>query len=569
MTTEFHAPTAHARRTARLRLAALPLGLALGLVSAAVKAEPVEFADDFSAESLRFTVDDRPDEDRQTRSYEILDDRVRMTLSATGEDNQAGAEIDAWGRSDLLTARISLDEVNLPPGDEPEARIRIGGQFWNDMADGGFDGRTGDVFVQLQLRMYGDGTQDARLCVDRETQADSGDSEGVPLFEGGANCDFFDDVVLELGAEYTLSVSVDRAAGVLTYSIDDDVRTVSLGQPVFTPAFDRRGVQFAQGGVPGRAVASVHAIGTDDYFQNFPTDPPVIGPYRPFFDLERAGTSLFVVDGRARFEVASSAEEQGRINLIAQGESDRIEAVLELSSESTFVAGPDGDTEPTARAYLGFTSYNDTAEGGFNANEGNVFAAIELNRYANGMPLIEYCLVRSNTADFSDTLDLLADGGRDCTDSGIEAALDTPYAATLELDREAGTMRFAVNESELVYPIATPIFPVEDGRFFIGTGPRAFNGSNAIVYVDDYRTSPDAPLVSGAASPVGTGDEPDVQDPDPTTAGEGTGTLDTANGSSGGGGCSIGGHGGDGMTWLLGLLATAAIVLRRRCVRVR
>lgn len=550
---------------------AAPLGLALGLAGVAANAEPVDFADDFSAESLRFTLDRRPT-DRATRTYDVLDDRVVMAVSATTDENQGEAQLNVWGRSDSVTARVSLDELELPVDRGADARVRIAGQFWNDTADGGTDGRVGDVYVQLRLRARGDGSREASLCVDRDTQPDGGGNEGVPLFEDGNNCDRFPDFVPELGVEYTLSVAVDRAAGTLTYAVDDMVRTVSLGQPVFVPASDNRRVEVLQEGVPGRAVGSVYAIGTDDFFQDFATDPPAIGPYRPFFDLERPGTSLSVVDGRARFETVSTPEEQGRINLRPQGESDRIEAVLELSSESTFVAGPEGDTEPTARHYLGFTSYNDTAEGGFNENEGNVFAAIELNRYAEGAPRIEYCLVRSNTADFSDTLDLLAEGDRDCTDSGIDAALDTEYAASLELDREAGTLRFTVDDAELVYPIATPIFAVEDGRFFIGTGPRAFNGSTAISYIDDYRTSADAPLVSGAVAPTGTGGQPDAQTPDataPDTAGDvatdaTADAEDASDGSDGGGGCSIGGRGGDGVTWLLGLLAAAGLMARRR-----
>jgi len=72
--------------------------------------------------------------------------------------------------------------------------------------------------------------------------------------------------------------------------------------------------------------------------------------------------------------------------------------IIELSSESVLAEG-DGSF---ARMRLGGTFYNDTAEGGFNENEGDVFAAIILEAMPGDVRVLKYCLFRSNTTDFSD-----------------------------------------------------------------------------------------------------------------------------------------------------------------------
>jgi len=113
--------------------------IALTLATTVSHAQPLEFADDFSAESLRFTVDRRT-EDRSVRSYEVREDRVVMTAAATSNDDQGQAELDAWGRSDSITARVSLDSVDLPIDSDADAKARIAGTFYNEMADGGSNG---------------------------------------------------------------------------------------------------------------------------------------------------------------------------------------------------------------------------------------------------------------------------------------------------------------------------------------------------------------------------------------------------------------------------------------------
>jgi len=169
------------------------------------------FFDDYSADSLRLTVDRRTDE-RVTRSYAIENDRVVVTAAATSEEEQGEAELDAWGRSDSITARVSLSsDSELPTNDEAQSSVRIAGTFYNDVQDGGFDDRVGDVFVQLRLRLRGDGRRDASFCIDRGTTEGS---EPVNIVDGDS-CGSFDGFVPALDTEYTLSTTLDRDVGTL------------------------------------------------------------------------------------------------------------------------------------------------------------------------------------------------------------------------------------------------------------------------------------------------------------------------------------------------------------------
>jgi len=273
-------------------------------------------------------------------------------------------------------------------------------------------------------------------------------------------------------------------------------RSFNIGTPAFLPSDDRRRVQVIHEGASGQTVATVYAIGNDDFLQDFTNERPIIGPYRPFYDLSNGGgRSLGVVEGRARFETYSSAEEEQQVTMNYLGQSERIESVLELASESS-IAGGAPTEENTVRIRLGGVLYNDTANGGFNESEGSIFALTALQSDAEAGVALEYCAYRSNTADFSDNLELVMEGGTDCGSFDIDAAYDTPYAVSIALDREAGALVFDVNGSERRLQIQTPIFTAPEEQF-IGVQAHASGGSTVVAYADNFGTSSNAPLVSG------------------------------------------------------------------------
>ena len=162
------------------------------------------------------------------------------------------------------------------------------------------------------------------------------------------------------------------------------------------------------------------------------------------------------------------------------------------------------EDEPFVFVRLGGTFYNDTAEGGFNQNEGNVFASINLQQNPGDVRSLEYCLFRSNTADFSDATELVMQDGTECGNFGIAPELDRPYSVGINIDLEVGTVTFTVDGVERVHTITTAAFAPDATQQFISAQARASAGSTVVGYLDDYRTSADAPRVSGAVTGTGT-----------------------------------------------------------------
>jgi len=439
---------------------------ALVLQAPTVVADPVSFSDNFSADTLRMSIDERANDD-VVRSYDVQNDRIVMTASATG-DEQGFARVHAWGRSDTLTARIRLSSATMLTGNEnANAKLRIKGVFYNEFQDRGTADQEGDVEAEVAIRLGSDGGLSAGFCIDRSAD------DPVTVIDGG-NCANFAGVVPSLDSEYTVSIAVDRGAGTMDFSWDEITRRIELGQPVYLPARENREIKLSHDAVggAGSVTESVHMIGTDDYQQDFLLEAPAVGPYRHNSNLNGTERTLQVVDSQARFDVAST-DSQGRVNLTVEGESDSIEAIIELSN--SVIADEAASSEDSyAQSRLGGTFYNDTAEGGFNGVEGNVFSGITLRANADGSRRLDYCAFRSNTDDFSDSIELIAGGDGNCSDFGFIPELDIPYPVSIKLDRAARTLAYTVNSIARVYTIGTDTFLPESQ--FISLRARSAGG---------------------------------------------------------------------------------------------
>ncbi len=457
------------------------------LVCSTLLAAPIEFTEDFSSNTLRYTIDERFRDDSQ-RAYELQADRLVLSVAAQIDGEQGRATVDAWDKTDSFSARVSLSsDTVLTDAEGSRAKISLNAHLYNEVQDRGFDDVRNDIIVQLEIALRSDGNMDASYCFGRELVG--GGTEPANIIDGGECGNFTDngDVVLALDTEYTLSLDVDRSAGTVTMGLDDFIDVIQIDQVMYLPARNRHTVKLDHRGLGGRAVAGLHAISTDNHSQDFAINPLVLGPWRPIFDLENPNNSLNVEDGRARLDVPSTDSQQ-RLGLTVFGESDSIQSTLELSSESVIAPEATSEEGSFAQVRLGGTFYNDTAEGGFNGNEGNVFAAITIRTNADGTQRMTYCAFRANDANFSDTLELTAGEVEPaCLDFGIAAELDTPYAVSIELDRVAAELRYTANEVIRTLAIATPMFsPAEQ---FISVQARASGGSRAVAFVDDYQTA--------------------------------------------------------------------------------
>ena len=509
------------------------------LTTSAYAQEQIEFFDDFSSDSISFIIDDRPD-DRAIRSYIVTPDGVEMRVSATGED-QGRAEIWISDRTDTVRTRFSISsETDIPVDGDGDVKLSISGSWYNEIQDGGLGVgvRTGDVFIQTRLRLRGPDRREFSLCLDRTLE--DGSNEAVDIFDGNTdNCTLMPDFELELDRVYEVHVALDRTAGTIAFGIDGQEVVSSIGQPIYLPAISNKQIQLSHNGTSGQAVGTVSALGTDGELQDFSVTPLISGPYRPLFDLERGTGELTLIGGRARFDVTAPSDAQERLGLTVFGISDSIEGIIELSSDSVLTQSANATDDVFARMRLGGTFYNDTVEGGFNNNEGNVFASINLESKPSDIRQLTYCLFRANTADFSDATELVMQDGTECGDFGIVPDLDTPYSVSINTDLQAGTVTFTADGVERVHTITTAVFAPDGARQFISAQARASAGSTAIGYLDDYRTSATAPLVAGNSLTEGS--------------------------SSGSGGCSIAGVRGA-TDWSLMMMAflSGIVCLRRR-----
>jgi len=534
------------------------LALALCGTGAALAA-PVEFTDDFSEDSLQLTVD-RRDDGRSVRRYDVLDDRLMMTV--TGSAGERGrAELEARGPSDSVSARVSLSSDTELSDDGRAAGILVGAMLYNTVQDGGAGSSENDGYAEFRIRTDGVEAGSA-LCIFR-VMAD-GSFEGAGVFDG-RTCGDFEGFEPELDTEYTLSITVDRAAGTLRFAADGLTRDVSLGQPVFTPSRNRQTVVVEHEAASGQAVGSVHAVTTDNVSQDFATAPPVIGPYRPIFDAERLGRRVGTVDGRARLETTAAAGDSARLGVTAFGDSDTIGATLELSSESVVTDGERTEASVSVGAFF----YNDSMAGSPNGNEGSVFSSVQVQTRADRMPRLLHCLFRSDDAAFQEVTGLLGDAGEFCLPIG-DAAFDTEHVASVAIDRDAGDIVWTVDGVERRHTITTPINALGEDRQSLRIGVTAIDGVTAIGFVDDFTTNIAGASVGGTEGGDMTGGTPSEPGGEDVAGGDGSTDGGTdVGGSTASGGCSVMSRGErDPLLLLLAALAIGASILRRGVWRI-
>jgi len=554
------------------------------------------YADDFSQNSLRYSAG-ADTNSAGNGTAEIVDDGVRLTVDAPAGNNDY-LYFNAAATGDEFAATVTMDSATGDIGGG--SGIWLEATLFNGTADfaGGNGSQEGDVYAAITLDFFGNGGRQATLCL--SLQSDDGNGNPYPGFgSDGNSCEPFDDFLPELGAEYTLSVSLDREASTLVATIDEQEKVVPITTPVFAAGNPRRQLQLVRF-EEGTAVATVHGVASEGFADDFRADPIVLAPYQIPFDPSGEEGTVTIADGRARFDVASDGDfyRQATLRFVQDRLPDHLEADMTMSSNSTVPAT--GRVGARVQGVL----YNDTAEGGFNGREGAVYGSVELTFRGNGGRSAEYCLARSDDADGQSRTTLL-DTERDCLNFGFLPELDTAYQLRLVLDREAGQVTFAIDDEVRVHDIATPILDAGDNRFR-ELVVYADDQSVAVGFADDLRTAADAMTAeetAAANAPMEGTDPVEMEtesDTEGTTAGDtdgdaGTdapgmtdmtmtpvmamtpGTTDSAGstdpvtptsggGSSGsGGGCSITSGGQrDPVFGLLALLAIVGVARRRR-----
>ena len=465
--------------------------------------QELEFIDDFNNDTVLLGVEQYPASTDSGINYTDGALELQTHSNRDPEDGSANTNFLITQPTDSIRVVAALSSLSeLPPGDRNEASLELNAVFHNDTADGGAGERTGDITAELRIRLDGTGRRIFEAEVRRRDS--SGDNNRLDIFPDGEDGYRFDGLVPELDRPYDLRIRLDRENVAMVFSVDAMEIAVPLNTELFVPAQRRIDINSSHRAGSGRSVVRIYAIETDSDLLDFSTNPPALAPYRPTFSDRFPGRETTVSNGRLRFfadgNITSGRDPSVRVN----GSTDFVGATLELSSESIIAA--DGEV------FVGVsgTMYNDIGDD-LEGSEGNVFAAIRLTATDNER-FVEYCAFRSNTPDFSDSIELIGGQEGSCPRFVTQPDFDVAYPASIFLNAEEATLTFQFANEIKTYNITTGIFSADES--FTGVRARTSDGSVVVAYADDLAFSADpTPLADSSANLSSlTFERPEVQD---------------------------------------------------------
>lgn len=489
-------------------------GTAVGLVHGITTDN---FADDFGQTApvlVRYFVSNNYD--GLTRDLRIENGRARL-FAATNEASD-GTSSELWTRStgDYLEAVVNLSSSSTLSSENRDSRVGILLKLvaYNDIQAGGIDGSLGDVEARIRLRTSSDGRRSAQYCLFREDTPNFSGTSG--LLGNDRQCIDFP-LLPELDRDYRIAIALDRTNATMTFRLDGH----TVGVPITTGIFDsgnaRRYIAAEANDnasalvfvdnlrTAPEAITATEAVNGETVSPAFPdpVDPAstaVESTIAHPFDFTDYTPQLDFVDdfsgvttdfgfstGRDRGEAGVSWQDGAVVlenNSFADNDdgnwtefylnqpTDRIEAVVSLSSESRLP--PSGEAE--AQIQIRAVFYNDTQDFGFNDQEGDIEAVLQIRQNGDGRRRVRADLRRRDEG---------GNGGDDLLNdveevrNGLEAIvpnLDQPYRISLALDRENGVLRYTLDDLTFDYPIPTGIFRPVQLRTLISVNHRGSSG---------------------------------------------------------------------------------------------
>ncbi len=406
-----------------------------------------------------------------------------------------------------------LDESTIGSNDgKTDAFIQY--TLYNDTADNGFDGRTGDVRAQLYASQRGDGRKFIEYCLRRSDDADN--NQRTNLLPDGRSCENFP-LLFEKEQTYRVSIELDRSVPVVRFRVDAHVVEVPISGELFAAADP-----YLEVGVD--SWDDSYAIAEFDNLRTLPNEPTqseianglVQAPAfptpvdpasiqvdstiaHPFDFLDYTPRLDFVDDftGITTELGFSTGEDRGQAGvswrdgaLVLENNSfegnddgnwsefyinqptDSLEAVVSLSSESR--TPPDDDAEASIQIRAVF--YNDTQDYGFNDQEGDMEAVLQIRIRGDGRRSVDVSLRRRDqdgrtTDDILNDIDEVRDGL-----AAILPVFDQQYRIGVALDRENSVVRYTVDDTIYEYAIPTGIFKQARLRTLVSVNHRGSSG---------------------------------------------------------------------------------------------
>ena len=432
------------------------------------------------------------DEDGDLRTATVANGQLRLQARATDSDEQ-GMAVSLLQPTGYLEATVALSaETTLGTSRHSRAEVELRMNLFNDTADGGFNGREGDVDALITLQERGNGRQRIEYCLRRADDADADNRSG--LLNDDEHCRSFP-VLFERDTAYRIAIDFDRANATVTFRVNGLSHEEPLGGDMFTAS--RADASLA---IYPRDLASV-VLDVDDLrtapealtntelsaglavpaaFPDAP-DPasqvaeseltvPVFTENMPLDfidDFSTPSARYGFWNGRDRGEAGvanqndylelqanSASEDEGNYaEFYILEQTDLLQARVSLSSDSQL---PPSD-KASATIRLQGVFYNDTIDGGFNDNAGDVFASLQIRLRGDGRRAVELYLERRNAEGGRDVeLELLPEGENALDDFAVE--LDKLYTLAIRLDRERQVLVFSIDDVDQEVTLPTEVF---------------------------------------------------------------------------------------------------------------
>lgn len=464
--------------------------LGLPIQQLAAQDSAVGFADDFSVNSIRYSVDSF-DDGSGIASADYAEDKIRISTSGN-EDGFGNINVRTFTDTSFYSADVTLSsETSLLEQEEfSAANLYVEAYLYNDTYETAPEqySQEGDVWVTSNFGVDQFGNTSAFYCLRRVND----EGQWVDLGEFGTElCNTIPgSEALEVDVRYTMSLNLNRDDSTVTISIGELVKEIALTGNVFPPLTKEQRIQLYQDGAPGTAVAYLHRVESSRFTDDFAEFEPILGRYTNV--RNDAVISSTIENEQLKLSAMASSDDSNDNAITVLDNSDYLEALITLLPSSSV-----GDNDGRIIAYVESNLYNDTADGGFDGRTGDVRAQIAAIQRSDGRSYIEYCLQRADDADFDSRSGLLEDG-ENCQNFPIALTLNTPYRVSIALDRLTPSVTFRVDEFNITVPIDTAVFDPSRSEKRLESGAR--NNSTADAYFDNVRTSAAALTVSELAS---------------------------------------------------------------------
>lgn len=442
-------------------------------------AQEVEFADDFSVNTFRYSTE--TDNNNEISSDIIAEAAaIRLTTqTSSAESSRARLRVNDKTTSMAIMGRFDIENTSLNGG---VSSIQLLGSVANEKPRAERDdpnSREGDIQAALMAQLNDSGSAVFLLCFGRIGE---NSFDPFPVFENNTNhCKNYGEMSGDSADEFELRFSIDgnNVVSIVAGLVTD---TVTLPGEFYEVGVFDTVIEHATSGAPGNSeflVTSVsNSFGTDD----FSVTAPVLNRY----EINSPGRAAIptIENERAHIDVTARDNDYNNVAINVVDVGTYFESTVELSGESRI-----DEKDQQVSAVLDVVMGNDTQDNGFDGLKGDVRASISIEARHDGLRRIEYCLSRYTDSAGNDREGLLEGGDENCLEYPVFAEFDKSYRLAIDFDHANSSVTFRLDgltQTEIL------------SGLFLASSPRASveigggHGARFTGFIDDIRNSKSA-----------------------------------------------------------------------------